>query len=162
MDWLRDNVWAAWLVLAAVLGIAELASLDFTLLMLAAGAVAAAGVGLVAPGLLWLQIIVGLAAAVAMLVVIRPALVRKMHHHGELKTGIAHVVGKSGVVVKEISPDGGGSIRLSGELWTARPYDGQSTIAPGSRVEVMEIDGATAVVYPVGEPLDPPALDDGS
>jgi membrane protein implicated in regulation of membrane protease activity len=58
-------------------------------------------------------------------------------------------------VVKEIHPDGGGSIKLGGELWTARPYDGTSTIAPGSRVEVMEIDGATAVVYPVGEPLNP-------
>jgi len=44
MDWLRDNMWAAWLTIAAVLGLAELASLDFTLLMLAAGALTAAGV----------------------------------------------------------------------------------------------------------------------
>ena len=44
MDWLRDNLWAAWLGIAAVLGLAELASLDFTLLMLAAGAITAAGV----------------------------------------------------------------------------------------------------------------------
>lgn len=42
MDWLRDNMWAAWLTIAAVLGLAELASLDFTLLMLAAGALTAA------------------------------------------------------------------------------------------------------------------------
>ncbi|HZO63740.1 MAG: NfeD family protein [Kribbellaceae bacterium] len=157
MDWLRDNLWAAWFGLAAVLGLAELASLDFTLLMLAAGAVVAGGVAIAVPGMLWLQIVIGLIASAAMLVAIRPLLQRKMHHHGELKTGIAHVVGRSGVVVKEISPDGGGSIKLAGELWTARPFDGTSTIAPGSRVEVMEVDGATAVVYPVGEPLDPPS-----
>ena len=157
MDWLRDNLWAAWFGLAALLGLAELASLDFTLLMLAAGALVAGGVAIVVPGMLWLQIVIGLIASAAMLVAIRPLLQRKMHHHGELKTGIAHVVGRSGVVVKEISPDGGGSIKLAGELWTARPFDGTSTIAPGSRVEVMEIDGATAVVYPVGEPLDPPS-----
>lgn len=157
MDWLRDNLWAAWFGLAAVLGLAELASLDFTLLMLAAGAVVAGGVAIAVPGMLWLQIVIGLIASAAMLVAIRPLLQRKLHHHGELKTGIAHVVGRSGVVVKEISPDGGGSIKLAGELWTARPFDGTSTIAPGSRVEVMEVDGATAVVYPVGEPLDPPS-----
>ena len=157
MDWLRDNLWAVWVGLAALLGLAELASLDFTLLMLAAGALVAAGVAVVVPGLFWLQLVVGLIAAAAMLIAIRPLLVRKLHHnHGELKTGTAHVVGRSGVVVREISPDGGGSIRLAGELWTAKPFDGHSTIAPGIRVEVMEVDGATAVVYPVADPLDPP------
>ena len=153
MDWLRDNVWAAWLGIAVVLGLAELASLDFTLLMLAAGALTAAGVGAFFPGLLWLQIVVGLITSAAMLAAIRPLLVRKIHHGVELKTGSAHVIGRTGVVVKEIHPDGGGSIKLGGELWTARPYDEVSTIAPGTRVEVMMIDGATAVVYPIGEPL---------
>ena len=155
MDWLRDNMWAAWLLIAAVLGVAELASLDFTLLMLAAGALTAAGVAAIFPGLLWLQIVFALITAGAMLGVIRPLLVRKIHHSGpELKTGSAHVIGRNGTVVKEIHPDGGGSIRLNGELWTARPYDEVSTIAPGTRVEVMGIDGATAIVYPVADPLD--------
>jgi membrane protein implicated in regulation of membrane protease activity len=153
MDWLRDNMWAAWLTIAAVLGLAELASLDFTLLMLAAGALTAAGVAAFFPGLLWLQIVVGLITAAAMLGAIRPMIVRKIHHGQELKTGSAHVIGRTGTVVKEIHPDGGGSIRIGGELWTARPYDEISTIPPGARVEVMQIDGATAVVYPVGEPL---------
>ena len=153
MDWLRDNIWAAWLTAAAVLGLAELASLDFTLLMLAAGALTAAGVSAIFPGLLWLQIVVGLVTSAAMLAAIRPLLARKFHHGGELKTGSAHVIGRTGTVVKEIHPDGGGSIRLGGELWTARPYDEVSTIAPGTRVEVMSIDGATAVVYPVSDPL---------
>ncbi|TWD83895.1 membrane protein implicated in regulation of membrane protease activity [Kribbella amoyensis] len=161
MDWLRDNVWAAWLGIAVVLGLAELASLDFTLLMLAAGALAATGVAVVFPGLLWLQIVIGLITAAAMLAAIRPLLVRKIHHGVEIKTGSQHVIGRSGVVVKEIHPDGGGSIKLGGELWTARPYDEMSTISPGTRVEVMAIDGATAVVYPIGEPLglEQPELD---
>jgi len=154
MDWLRDNVWAAWLGIAVVLGLAELASLDFTLLMLAAGALTAAGVGAFFPGLLWLQIVIGLITSAAMLAAIRPLLVRKIQHGVELKTGSQHVIGRTGVVVKEIHPDGGGSVKLGGELWTARPYDEVSTIPPGTRVEVMMIDGATAVVYPIGEPLN--------
>ena len=153
MDWLRDNVWSAWLGIAVVLGLAELASLDFTLLMLAAGAVTAAGVSAFFPGLFWLQIVVGLITSAAMLAAIRPLLVRKIHHGVELKTGSQHVIGRSGVVVKEIHPDGGGSIKLGGELWTARPYDEVSTLPPGTRVEVMSIDGATAVVYPIGDAI---------
>ncbi|MFC0625455.1 NfeD family protein [Kribbella deserti] len=152
MDWLGDNPWAIWAAIAALLALAELATLDFTLLMLAAGALAATGAAVVFPGLVWLQILVAIITAAAMLVAIRPMLVKKLHHHGELKTGHAHEVGRSGVVVKEIHPDGGGSIRLGGELWTARPYDDVSTIPPGTRVEVMKIDGATAVVYPIGDP----------
>lgn len=155
MDWLRDNVWMAWLGIAVVLGLAELASLDFTLLMLAAGALTAAGVGALFPQLLWLQIVVGLITSATMLAAIRPLLVRRLHHGGELKTGTAHVIGRNGVVVKEVHPDGGGSIKVGGELWTARPYDEMSTIPPGTRVEVMAIDGATAVVYPIAEPLNP-------
>jgi membrane protein implicated in regulation of membrane protease activity len=163
MDWLRDNLWAVWVGLAALLGLAELASLSFTLLMLAAGALVAAGVAVIAPSLFWLQLLIGLITAGALLIALRPLLVRKLHHgYGELRTGTDHVVGRSGVVVREVSPDGGGSIRLSGELWTAVPYDGHSTIAPGSRVEVMEIDGATAVVYPVADSLDPPPALGGS
>ncbi|TDD44620.1 NfeD family protein [Kribbella antibiotica] len=152
MDWLRENLWAAWLSIAGVLALAELASLDFTLLMLAAGAFTAAGAAALFPGLLWLQIVVGLVTTAAMLAAIRPLLVRKLHHSGELKTGSAHVIGRTGTVVKEIHPDGGGSVRLGGDLWTARPYDDVSTIKPGTRVEVMSIDGATAVVYPLPEP----------
>lgn len=154
-EWLGDNGWLVWFGLAAVLGVTELALLDFTLLMLAAGALAGGLVGLILPSALWLQILVAIVTSAGMLVVIRPWLSRKVHHQGELKTGTAHVIGRSGVVVKEVTPDGGGSIRLGGELWTARPFDGNSTIQPGARVEVMEIDGATAVVYPVGEPLNP-------
>ncbi|GAA1515690.1 NfeD family protein [Kribbella lupini] len=153
MDWLRENVWAAWLGIAVVLGLAELATLDFTLLMLAAGALAATGAAALFPGLLWLQIVVGLLTAAAMLGAIRPLLVRKIHHGVEMKTGSQHVIGRTGVVVKEIHPDSLGSIKLGGELWTARPFDDLTTIPPGTRVEVMQIDGATAVVYPIGLPL---------
>ena len=131
MDWLRDNMWAAWLTIAAVLGLASWPRSDFTLLMLAAGALTAAGVAAFFPGLLWLQIVVGLITAARDARCIRPMIVRKIHHGTELKTGSAHVIGKTGTVVKEIHPDGGGSIRLNGELWTARPYDEVSTIDPG-------------------------------
>jgi membrane protein implicated in regulation of membrane protease activity len=42
-----------------------------------------------------------------------------------------------------------GRIKLSGEIWSAKPYDETLTIDPGQTVEVLEIRGATAYVHPV-------------
>ena len=38
MEWLGDHLWAAWLLLAVALGVAEMVSLDLILLMVAVGA----------------------------------------------------------------------------------------------------------------------------
>ena len=43
--------------------------------------------------------------------------------------------------------DGNSQIRISGELWTARPYDETEVIAPGEAVDIFEIRGATAYVH---------------
>ena len=40
----------------------------------------------------------------------------------------------------------GGQVKIGGEIWTARSYDEDETFEPGARVEVMKIDGATALV----------------
>ena len=42
----------------------------------------------------------------------------------------------------------GGLVKLAGEVWSARALDESQVIPPGAAVDVMEIDGATAVVYP--------------
>jgi membrane protein implicated in regulation of membrane protease activity len=39
-----------------------------------------------------------------------------------------------------------GCVRLDGELWRARSYDEDEVIEPGTRVQVIEIRGVTAVV----------------
>ena len=40
----------------------------------------------------------------------------------------------------------GGQVKIGGEVWTARAYDEDEVFEPGARVEVMKIDGATALV----------------
>ena len=40
----------------------------------------------------------------------------------------------------------GGQVKIGGEVWTARSYDEDDAFEPGARVEVMKIDGATALV----------------
>jgi membrane protein implicated in regulation of membrane protease activity len=48
-------------------------------------------------------------------------------------------------VLERVS-EGEGSVRLDGEVWTARPYDEDQVFEAGARVQVLEIRGATALV----------------
>ena len=115
-DWLHD--WQTWLALAMGLAVAELFSLDLMLLMLAGGALV--GVLTAVLGLpVAVQILAAAAASVAMLALVRPNVVKRLHSGPELTLGHAALVGRRGVVVDEVSAQGG-QIRVGGELWTAR------------------------------------------
>ena len=149
MDWIRDHMWEAWLGLAVLLGVAELFSLDLILLMLAVGAVA--GVLTALLGLpVAVQILAFVGASVGMLALVRPSVVKRLHSGPDLVTGPAKLVGKQGVVVSEVSAQGG-SVRIAGELWSARPYDETVVIEPGAKVDIFEISGATVLVHKIPE-----------
>ena len=148
MDWLRDHTWEAWLGASILLGVAEIIGFDLILLMLALGALAgmvAALVGLPVVA----QVLVASAASVAALALVRPSIVRRLHGGPDLKVGHVKLVGQQGLVTETVSSMAPGRIKLSGEVWSAVPYDERLTIEPGSTVEVLEIRGATAYVHPV-------------
>lgn len=146
LGWLADNVWVVWLALGAGLAITELATLDFTLLMLAVGAVAGGVTALVFPGLLWLQIAVAVVVAVAMLALLRPTLLRRIRSMPGYRSSIDKLVGSSGTVMAEVTAQAG-EVKVSGEVWTARSVDG-TPIPAGEQIEVYRVDGATLLVYP--------------
>jgi membrane protein implicated in regulation of membrane protease activity len=150
VDWLGEHLWAAWLVLAVALGVAEMVSLDLILLMIAVGALVGA-LAAIASLPLALQILFAAGSSAAMLALVRPNLVKKLHQGPDLVTGAGKLVGQQGVVIEELSAHHPGRIKLAGEIWSACPYDESMTIAPGSTVEVFAIRGATAYVHPVGE-----------
>ncbi|WP_296605603.1 NfeD family protein [Nocardioides sp.] len=150
MDWLSEHAWAAWLGIAAVLGMAELVSLDLVLIMLAVGALA--GMATAAVGAAFaIQVIVAGITAVGMLAIVRPSLVARLHQGPELRLGAAKLVGQRAVVTEQITGLAVGQIKIGGEIWTAAPYDEHDIIEPGATVEVFEIRGATAYVHPVPE-----------
>ncbi|WP_395657944.1 NfeD family protein [Nocardioides sp.] len=150
MDWLSEHAWVAWLGIAAVLGAAELVSLDLVLIMLAVGALAG-GVSAALGAAVVAQVLVAGIASIAMLALVRPGLVSKLHQGPELRLGHTKLVGQRGVVTQRITGLAVGQIKLAGETWSAAPYDENVTIEPGSTVEVFEIRGATAYVHPVAE-----------
>lgn len=146
-DWLGDHLWALWLSLAFLLAIAEMLSLDFVLIMLAVGALAGAGTAAIAPGLWWLQILVAAVVSVLTLLILRPTLIKKVRDAPGYRSSTAKLVGSTGRATAEITADHG-EIKIDGQTWSARTMSPDTVIASGVEVEVFEIDGAIAVVYP--------------
>jgi membrane protein implicated in regulation of membrane protease activity len=136
--------WVWWMIAAGVLAIGEIATLGFFLGPIAIAAVTAAIVALVGGGLA-LQWIMFIAVSLASLAVLRPIARRHLRTPAQLRTGTAALVGKPAVVVERVDRDGG-QVKLAGEVWSARAYDDDQAFEAGARVEVMKIDGATALV----------------
>jgi membrane protein implicated in regulation of membrane protease activity len=63
----------------------------------------------------------------------------------ETRTGVAALVGSRAVVIERVDGDGG-RVKLAGEVWSARSYDGHAVLEPGQSVDVIQIEGATALV----------------
>jgi membrane protein implicated in regulation of membrane protease activity len=152
VEWLGDHLWAAWLVLAVALGVAEMVSLDLILLMVAVGALVGALAALASFPVI-LQVLLAAGGSAAMLALVRPNLVARLHHGPTLVTGHNKLVGQQGVVTEELSTQQPGRVKIGGEIWSAQPYDESLTIEPGQTVEVFAIRGATAYVHPVGQIL---------
>ena len=119
-DWLGENSWAIWLSLAFLLGIAEIMSLDLVLIMLAVGALAGAGIAVLAPSVWWLQILVAAAVSITMLFLLRPTLLAKVRSMPGYRSSADKMVGSSGVAISQIDKSGG-EIKVDGQSWSARP-----------------------------------------
>jgi len=139
--------WIVWLIVAAVLGVAELMTTTFALGIIAVGALVAAAVGGVHLGLPF-QLLAFVIASGAGLGFVLPIARRHVKQPPLLKTGPAALVGRRAQVLEEVT-EHGGRIRVGGEVWSARSYDETLVIPVGRTVDVMQIDGATALVYPL-------------
>lgn len=138
--------WIIWLVTAAILGVVEFFTLTVVFGLLSGAAVLAAiAAGLGAP--VTVQVLVFAAATAVGMLLVRPIALRHMAGPPLIREGSDALVGRSALVLNEVGISGG-LIKLSGEEWSARPLDENEVIAAGTLVDVMEIDGATAVVYP--------------
>ena len=138
--------WLLWLILAVVFAVGEIATLGFFLAPFAGGAavaslVSAIGVPFVGSAAVFLLVSVILLAA------LRPLARSHRKMPPAIRTGTAALVGKSATVVERIANNEGvGCVKIDGDVWTARSFMDDETYEPGTRVQVVEIRGATALV----------------
>ncbi len=139
--------WIVWLIVAAVLGVAELVTTTLAFGLIAVAAVVAAVVAVFHVDLA-LQLVAFVLAAGAGLGFVRPIAIRHIKQPPALRTGVAALVGRSAIVLEEVN-EHSGRVRIDGEEWSSRPYLDDSLVIPvGTKVDVMQIKGATALVYP--------------
>ena len=135
-----------WLIAGIAIAAAEALTGDFFLLMLAGGALATAGISAITDFPVWADAIVFGLVSLVLVLGVRPILLRRFASPPALATNAAALAGKSAVVLEQVAANEG-QVKLGGEVWTARPLDETEVYAPGTTVTVMEIDGATAVVW---------------
>ncbi|MGP4016111.1 NfeD family protein [Saccharopolyspora sp. 5N708] len=134
-----------WLIAGVLLVAAEVLSGDFVLVMLGVAALGAAGASALGAPLM-VDAVVFAVLGLGLIFVARPALKRRMQVQRELKTNVDALVGKRAQVESKVDAHGG-QVRIEGALWSARAFDETQVIEVGETVTVMEIAGATAVVW---------------
>lgn len=139
------DAWLWWLIGAAVLGIGLVITAMPELGMLAVGAVAAAVVSGIFGGGAVAQVVVFAVVSTALIAVVRPIANRHRAGRPQLATGVDALKGKQAVVLERVDGSAG-RIKLAGEVWSARALDADRAYEAGQEVDVVDIEGATAVI----------------
>jgi membrane protein implicated in regulation of membrane protease activity len=138
--------WLIWAIAAVLLSVGEIFTPGlFFLGPVALAAVAAAIAALIGLGVA-LQLVVFIAGSIATVAFLRPVARRHLRMPAALRTGTAALEGTKAVVLQRVDVHGG-RVRIGGEEWSARAYMEDQVFEPGTRVEVVKIEGATALVY---------------
>jgi membrane protein implicated in regulation of membrane protease activity len=138
--------WLIWALAAVVLAVGEILTPGMfflgpvALAAVVAGVAAAVGLGVI------VQLLVFIAGSLASLLLLRPIARRHLRMPAAIRTGAAALEGAKAVVVQRVDANGG-RVRIGGEEWSARAYMEDQVLEPGARVEVVKIEGATALVY---------------
>ncbi|MEU9785375.1 NfeD family protein [Streptomyces phaeochromogenes] len=138
------DAWVWWLIGAVGLGIPLVVTAMPEFGMLAVGAVAGAVTAGLGGGVV-LQVVVFAVVSVALIAVVRPVATRHRSQRPQLATGIDALKGKQALVLERVDGSGG-RIKLAGEVWSARALDTGRAYDVGEEVDVVEIEGATAIV----------------
>jgi membrane protein implicated in regulation of membrane protease activity len=140
------QTWIIWVIIAAVLGTVEIVTTTLAFGLVALAAIVAAGAGAAGGGAA-IQFGAFVLASALGLGVARPFALRHVRHPPLLRTGTAALVGRPAYVLEEVTGRSG-RVRIGGEEWSARSYDDTQVIPVGKTVDVMHIEGVTALVYP--------------
>jgi membrane protein implicated in regulation of membrane protease activity len=140
------DAWLAWAIAAVLLAVGEILTPGLFFLGPVAFAAVAAAVAALVGAAVWLQLVVFVAASAAALGVLRPLARAHLRMPPALRTGTAALEGARAVVLQRVDLDGG-RVRIGGEEWSARAFMADQVFEPGANVEVMKIEGATALVY---------------
>lgn len=148
IDFLTSNLWLLWIIISIVCLILELSSGDFFILCFAIGAAVAAilaGCGL---SLTWQIVLFAVVSALSLLLV-RPALIKKLHKpQRERLSNAEALIGQEGRVSEMIEAGGYGRVAIDGDDWKAQSADG-AAVNKDVRVRVVKMESIILTVEPI-------------
>ena len=138
--------WTLWIIIAIILIIAEVFIPGFWLASLAVGAVGS-GIAAALDFSLTVQIFAFALFSTLAFFFLRPLAVAYLYRgDGEfVETGANALIGKSTKLLKPITNESIGSVKIGSEVWRAKTTD-SANIPAGTAVTVIGIDGATLIV----------------
>jgi membrane protein implicated in regulation of membrane protease activity len=155
---MENLLWILWLVLGAILIVAEIFTTGFVLLWFGIGALAAALASLVGLDSLVLQFLIFAGVSTGLTAASRTIFVNYFSREKSgptLRTGVDALPGKVGTVVS--SSKGAlneGAVKVFGSTWTAYPAAGEEPLEAGERVCVESVEGASIYVRRIGDGPD--------
>ena len=97
-----------------------------------------------------IQIIVFIVSSVISLIITKP-FINKIRKRKITPTNLDRVIGKSGLVTKEITKDTYGEIKVEGNIWKATSKE---KIEKGSKAKVLKIEGVKLIVEKIKEEIE--------
>jgi len=148
IEYFTSNLWLIWVIISILCLILELSSGDFFILCFAIGAAVAAIVAGCGMSLTWQIIIFAVISALSLLLV-RPALIKKLHKPNRERLSNAEaMIGQEGRVSEDIDAGGYGRVAIDGDDWKSVSVDG-AAIEKGTRVRVVKMDSIILTVEPI-------------
>jgi membrane protein implicated in regulation of membrane protease activity len=137
--------WLLWALLAVALAVGELLTPGLFFLGPVALAAVAAGVAAVLGAGAAGALLVFIGGSLASLGILRPIARRHVRLPALSRTGTDALVGRKAIVTRRVDVHGG-RVRVGGDEWSARAYMDDQVLEEGQTVDIIQIEGATALV----------------
>ncbi len=141
--------WQIWLIISGVCFIIEIATVGFLVFWFAVAALITCLISLVVPNII-AQTVIFIILSIVLVSLTRP-FANKIGRKDQTVTNSNAVVGKEGIVIKEINSTPGeiGQVKISNDIWSAIVSNYDTSIPVGSTVRVLKIDGVKLVIEPI-------------
>jgi membrane protein implicated in regulation of membrane protease activity len=134
IEYLAENMWQVWAIIAIVCLILELSSGDFFIICFSIGAVFAVISEVCGLSIYW-QIFIFAIFSLLSVLFVRPVALRYLHKNDPNKQSNADaLLGRTGKVTEPISAGQSGYVQIDGDMWKAVS---QQSIAVGETVRVI-------------------------
>lgn len=141
-------MWCFWLIVAGVFFVFEIITVGFLVFWLGIGALFAMITSIFTDNLI-IQTAIFVVSSAILIPLTKPIADKFINKKDSISTNSYSLIGKHGVVTMDINPiEATGQVKVNGEIWSAKTED-ETSIAKGTEVEILKIDGVKLVVNPI-------------